>query len=146
MLAEPQAIPRAERKHAHLVDHVLDGFCAAIDRAFERGGAAIVAEADRERRAAKRRIKEGACLVDGRPTMAGWANHGDGEYTHASNSAIQVKRIGSNAKAISTNGRLTTTDLWGWRLAGQSPDWRGPFPTRAAAFDAAMNALDGGAR
>jgi len=131
----------AEYANEALASVVLGGICAAIDRAYERGGGKAISAADRARRAAKQRVRDAACLVDGRPTMAGWANHGDGEYSHISNPSIRVKRICRNVKALSSKGLLTTTDLWGWRLAGQSQDWRGLFPTRAVAFDAATGAL-----
>ena len=134
---------RAEYADESLANTVLGGICSAIDRSFARGGGKAVSAADRARRAAKQRVRDNACLVDGRPTMAGWDNHGDGEYTHVSNPAIRIKRIGSNAKAISAAGRLTTTDLWGWRMADDSQDWRGPFPTRSAAFEAARRETAG---
>ena len=98
MLAE-----RPEYADESLANTVLGGFCAAIDRAFERGGDKAVSAADRARRAAKQRVRDNACLVDGRPTMAGWDNHGDGEYAHISAKLHRMLKANSEINTPGTD-------------------------------------------
>lgn len=112
------------------VDEIITRFCIALDAAFERAGQSVTVSEQHPARDAIQQKRVDA-LANGIPhfRLSGWTRHGEGsgEYSHASNDKIRVKRFGKGG----------ANPKWIWRLVGEE-DWRGPFATRVEAFSAGL--------
>jgi hypothetical protein len=113
-------------------DLVMFGICAAIDRAFDRGGEAICSAALRRERSGRKSTKPSTSHH-----LAGWILHGDSVYHHVSAPAILVKRVGR--RHVRREGQTPTrVNLWGWRHADDTGVWRGDAPSWMDALRAAL--------
>jgi hypothetical protein len=131
-----------------VLNEVIGGLCAAINRAFdERGGQAIVAAAVARRREAKRQTREAAAFGLNRSRMAGFINHGGHVYHHLSDMdeggkpRVLVWRTGRTT-SVWRAGKRTKAYVWAWRPADdEGGEWRGQFENRADAFEAGRREL-----